>query len=57
LPNESLTQLAGIAAIIAWSGGLTLVLLKLISLFALLRAGKEHEFEGLHLSQHGGSLQ
>jgi len=50
-------QLLGIVATVAWSGGATFVLLKLIGLFVPLRVGKEQEFEGLDLSQHGEALQ
>jgi ammonium transporter, Amt family len=31
--------------------------LKLMSVFVRLRVSREHEFEGLDLSQHGGALQ
>jgi len=56
-PMQVLIQLAGIAATIVWSGGVTFVLLKLIGVFVPLRVGKEQEFEGLDLSQHGEALQ
>jgi Amt family ammonium transporter len=33
------------------------VLLKLVSLFVPLRVSREHELEGLDISQHGEALQ
>jgi ammonium transporter, Amt family len=54
---QVLIQLVGIAATLVWSGGATFVLLKLIGLFVPLRVSKEHEFEGLDVSQHGEALQ
>jgi ammonium transporter, Amt family len=56
-PAQILIQLKGIAAITVWSGGVTFILLKLVGLFLPLRVGKEHEFEGLDVSQHGEALQ
>ncbi len=56
-PKQVLIQLYGIVATIAWSGIGTFVLLKLIGLVIPLRVSKEHEFEGLDLSQHGEVLQ
>jgi len=56
-PKQLLLQLYGVAVTLAWSGIATFLLLKLIGVFIPLRAGKESEFEGLDLSQHGEALQ
>jgi ammonium transporter, Amt family len=55
--RQVLIQLYGIAATIAWSGVATFVLLKLIGLLVPLRVSKEHEIEGLDVTQHGEALQ
>jgi Amt family ammonium transporter len=39
------------------SGGVTFVLLKLVSTLVPLRVSREHELEGLDISQHGEALQ
>jgi Amt family ammonium transporter len=52
-----LIQLYGVGVTLAWSGGVTYVLLKLVSLFVPLRVSPEHELEGLAISQHGEALQ
>jgi Amt family ammonium transporter len=56
-PQQLLIQLYGIAVTLVWSGGLTYVLLKLVSAFVPLRVSREHELEGLDISQHGEALQ
>ena len=56
-PQQLLIQLYGVAVTLAWSGGVTFVLLKLVSLFVPLRVSREHELEGLDISQHGEALQ
>jgi Amt family ammonium transporter len=56
-PQQFLIQLYGIAVTFAWSGGVTFVLLKLVSAFIPLRVSREHELEGLDISQHGEALQ
>ena len=56
-PRQILIQLVGVIATLLWSGVATFALLKLIGLFVPLRVSKEHEFEGLDLSQHGEALQ
>jgi Amt family ammonium transporter len=56
-PQQLLIQLYGIAVTFAWSGGVTFVLLKLVSVFIPLRVSREHELEGLDISQHGEALQ
>jgi Amt family ammonium transporter len=52
-----LIQLYGIAVTFVWCGGATFILLKLVALFVPLRVSKEHEMEGLDISQHGEALQ
>lgn len=42
---------------IAWSGGATFALLKIVGLLMPLRVSKEQEFEGLDVTQHGEALQ
>jgi Amt family ammonium transporter len=55
--RQLLIQLYGVAVTLAWSGGVTFVLLKLVSIFVPLRVSREHELEGLEISQHGEALQ
>jgi Amt family ammonium transporter len=56
-PRLLLVQLYGVAVTLAWSGGMTYLLLKLVSAFVPLRVSREHELEGLDISQHGEALQ
>ena len=56
-PQQLLIQLYGVAVTLVWSAGVTFVLLKLVSVFVPLRVSKEHEMEGLDLTQHGEALQ
>jgi ammonium transporter, Amt family len=56
-PQQLLIQLYGVAVTLVWSGGMTYVLLKLVSAFVPLRVSREHELEGLDISQHGEALQ
>ena len=56
-PAQVLIQLYGIAATLVWSGGVTYVLLKLVSAFVPLRVSLQQELEGLDISQHGEALQ
>jgi Amt family ammonium transporter len=56
-PRQLLIQLYGVAVTLAWSGGVTFVLLKLVSAFVPLRVSREQELEGLDISQHGEALQ
>ena len=42
---------------LAWSGGVTYALLKLVSAFVPLRVSREQELEGLDISQHGEAFQ
>jgi Amt family ammonium transporter len=56
-PQQLLLQAVGVAVTLAWSAGLTFVLLKLIGAFLPLRVSLQQEIEGLDLSQHGEALQ
>ncbi len=56
-PQQLLIQLYGVAVTLAWSGGVTYVLLKLVSAFVPLRVSLQQELEGLDISQHGEALQ
>ena len=56
-PQQLLLQLYGVIVTLAWSGGMTYALLKLVSLFVPLRVSREHELEGLDISQHGEAIQ
>ncbi|MGY4413515.1 ammonia channel protein AmtB [Bradyrhizobium sp. LB7.1] len=56
-PQQLLIQLCGVAVTFVWSAGVSFVLLKLVSLFVPLRVSREHELEGLDISQHGEALQ
>ncbi|TPQ31188.1 ammonia channel protein [Bradyrhizobium guangdongense] len=56
-PQQVLIQLYGIAVTFVWAGGVTFILLKLVGLFVPLRVSREHELEGLDISQHGEALQ
>jgi Amt family ammonium transporter len=50
--GQVLVQLTGVVAVAAWSGILTLVLLKLTDAVTSLRASPEEETEGLDTAQH-----
>jgi Amt family ammonium transporter len=56
-PQQLLIQLYGVAVTFIWSAGVSFILLKLVSLFVPLRVSREHELEGLDISQHGEALQ
>jgi ammonium transporter, Amt family len=56
-PQQLLLQLYGVAVTLAWSGGITFVLLKLVGAFVPLRVSQQQELEGLDISQHGEALQ
>jgi ammonium transporter, Amt family len=56
-PRQLLIQLYGVAVTLAWSGGVTFILLKPVSASMPLRVSREHEMEGLGVSQHGEALQ
>jgi ammonium transporter, Amt family len=55
--QQVLIQLYGIGVTLAWSAGVTFVLLKLVGAFAPLRVSVQQELEGLDISQHGEALQ
>jgi Amt family ammonium transporter len=55
--RQLLIQFYGVAVTLLWSGGVTSVLLKLVSAFVPLRVFRAHELEGLDISQHGEALQ
>ena len=52
-PRRVLVQLAAVAAVIVFSAGGTFAVLKLVGLFAPLRAGERDEGLGLDVTQHG----
>jgi Amt family ammonium transporter len=56
-PQQLLLQLYGVAVTLAWSGGVTFVLLKMVGAFVPLRVSQQQELEGLDISQHGEALQ
>ena len=56
-PQQLLIQLYGVVVTALWCGGVTFVLLKLVSAFVPLRVSMQQELEGLDISQHGEALQ
>jgi Amt family ammonium transporter len=56
-PQQLLLQLYGVAVTLAWSGGITFILLKAVGAFVPLRVSQQQELEGLDISQHGEALQ
>ena len=56
-PHLLLVQVYGAAVTLAWSAGVTFVLLKLVGVFTPLRVSLQQEMEGLDISQHGEALQ
>ncbi len=52
-----LSQLYGVAVTLVWTGGMTFVLLKIVDVMVPLRVSREHELEGLDITQHGEALQ
>jgi len=56
-PSQLLYQVYGIAAVAAWSGVGTAILLKVIEFMVPLRVSKQSEIEGLDVTQHGEALQ
>jgi Ammonium Transporter Family len=47
----------GVVVTLVWSAGATYGLLQLVNVFVPLRVSKEHEMEGLDISQHGEAFQ
>jgi ammonium transporter, Amt family len=56
-PHQVLAQLYGIVVTLVWSGALTFIILKVISVMMPLRVRHEDEVMGLDVSQHGEALQ
>ncbi len=56
-PRLVLIQLVGILVTLAWSGGMTFVVLKLVGTIVPLRVRHEDEMMGLDVTQHGEALQ
>jgi ammonium transporter, Amt family len=56
-PQQMLAQLYGIAVTLVWSGAVTFVILKVISVLVPLRVRHEDEVMGLDVSLHGEALQ
>src|SRR6202163_2072282 len=56
-PQQLLIQFYGVGVTLAWSGGVTFILLKLVGAFVPLRVSLQQELEGLDISQHGEALQ
>ena len=56
-PRQLLVQFYAVAATLIWSGVLTFVILKVIAFLVPLRVTRQHEIEGLDLTQHGEALQ
>ena len=56
-PQQLLAQLYGIVVTLVWSGAVTFVILKVISVLVPLRVRNEDEVMGLDVSQHGEALQ
>jgi Amt family ammonium transporter len=56
-PRQLLIQPCGVAVTLVWSDAAMFVLPKLVSALAPLRVSREHELEGLDISQHGEAMQ
>jgi Amt family ammonium transporter len=56
-PHQLLIQLYGVTVTLLWSAGITFVLLKFVGVWVPLRVSREHELEGLDISQHGEALR
>jgi Amt family ammonium transporter len=56
-PGQLLYQFYGIAVTLAWSGAVTLLVLKALAFFIPLRVSEQDEVEGLDVTQHGEALQ
>jgi Amt family ammonium transporter len=53
MPDQAWFQVLGVLAVVAWSAGVTLVLVKLMGLVMNLRVKPEAETEGLDVTVHG----
>ncbi len=56
-PQQVIVQLYGIVVTLVWSGVVTFVILKVISVLVPLRVKQEDEVMGLDVSQHGEAIQ
>jgi Amt family ammonium transporter len=56
-PQQLLIKAYGVAVTLVWFGGVTFVLLTLVSAFVPLRVSREHWLEGLDISHQGEALQ
>ena len=56
-PQQLLLQVYGVAVTLLWTVAVTFVLLKVVGGFVPLRVTRDHELEGLDLTQHGEALQ
>ncbi len=56
-PHQVLAQLYGIVVTLVWSGAVTFIILKVVSVLVPLRVRHEDEVMGLDVSQHGEALQ
>ena len=56
-PQQLLIQFYGVAVTLLWTIAVTFVLLKIVGGFVPLRVTRDHELEGLDLTQHGEALQ
>jgi Amt family ammonium transporter len=55
--RQLLMQLYGVGVTLAWSGGMTFIILKAVGGLVPLRVRQEDEIMGLDVSQHGEALQ
>ena len=53
ISRQLFVQIIGTIVIVAWSGILTFLIIKLTSALVGLRAGNEAETEGLDFAEHG----
>ncbi len=52
MSSQVLVQLIGVVAVLAWTAGVTFVVLKVVDVITGLRVNAEEETEGLDISQH-----
>ena len=55
--QQLLVQLYGVAVTLVWSAAATFVLLKAVDALVPLRVTRDHELQGLDITQHGEALQ
>ncbi|MDP3736806.1 MAG: ammonium transporter [Hyphomonadaceae bacterium] len=51
--QQAWVQIQGVLAVVAWSVGMTVVIVKVMGLFTSIRVKQEAEIEGLDMSAHG----